>query len=68
MLLGDVIEKLGKDTFENLLPPRVFEPVGMTFTKVATSRNDVTNGNVAKPIIAKEKGGEYEEGNYDIYK
>ena len=67
MLAGHVSEKLGKDTYENLLPSRVFEPTGMTSTTVGTSKRDVTTGNVAKPIISKEMGGQFEEGYYELY-
>lgn len=68
MLLGDVIEKLEKGTFERLLQLKLFEPIGMISTKVSTSSDDIIKGNVAKPIIAKEKGGMFADGNYEIYK
>ena len=50
-----------------MMSNRVFEPLGIASSKLGSSRSIVTTGNVAKPIICKEVGGEFEEGNYDIY-
>ena len=68
MLIGDIIEKLDDDKYEALAASKLFKPIGLVSTKVSSNDADVTTGNVAKPIIAKEKGGEFEEGNYKIYK
>ena len=68
MLLGDILEKLENDRYEAMIASKLFEPIGMVSTKVSSSYVDVITGNVAKPIIAKEKGGEFEEGNYEIYR
>ena len=67
VLAGHVSEVLAKDTYENMMSHRVFEPLGMGSSMVGSSRSIVTTGNVAKPIICKTVDGEFEEGNYDIY-
>ena len=68
MLIGDIVEKLENDNYESLVNSQLFEPIGMVSSIVSSCDTDVKIGNVAKPVIAKEKGGEFEEGNYKIYK
>ena len=41
-------------TYENMMTPRLFEPLGMSSSMVGTSRTIVTTRNVAKPIICKD--------------
>ncbi|XP_045161602.2 penicillin-binding protein 4-like [Mercenaria mercenaria] len=66
MLLGHVTELLGRDSWDNLVTSRVFEPIGMLSSKVLLTSADVQQGNVAKPYILPED--QLEDGNYDIYR
>ena len=66
MLIGYITELLGNDSWENLITSRIFEPIGMTSSKILASAEDVQQDNVAKPYIMPDD--QLEDGHYDIYK
>ncbi|XP_060560761.1 uncharacterized protein LOC132720615 [Ruditapes philippinarum] len=65
MYLGHIAEKLGEDTWENLLKSKVLLPIGMTSTQVLKQPEDVLKDNVAKPYIFNDN--EFQNGTLDIY-
>ena len=66
MLLGHVTEKLGGDTWENLVTSRVLEPIGMATTRIIRVPDDVLAEGVARPYIYKD--GQFENGTTSIYR
>ncbi|WAR28024.1 GIGA6-like protein, partial [Mya arenaria] len=54
MLLGHVAEKLGGDTWENLVSSRIFIPLGMKSTKILKKTSDVLSSDMAHPYIYKD--------------
>ncbi|WAR28065.1 GIGA6-like protein, partial [Mya arenaria] len=54
MLLGHVAEKLGGDTWENLVTSRIFVPLGMKSTKILKKTSDVLSSEMAHPYIYKD--------------
>jgi CubicO group peptidase (beta-lactamase class C family) len=66
MYLGHISEKLGGDTWENLLKSKVFLPIGMTSTQVLKQPEDLLKDNVAKPYIFKDSV--FQDGTLDIYR
>lgn len=54
MLLGHVTEKLGGDSWENLLTSKLLEPLGMTATKVLGHPDELLTPGVARPYIFKK--------------
>jgi CubicO group peptidase (beta-lactamase class C family) len=66
MYLGHIAEKLGDDTWENLLKSKVLMPIGMTSTQVLKQPEDVLKDNVAKPYIFNDN--EFQNGTLDIYR
>ncbi|WAR28088.1 GIGA6-like protein [Mya arenaria] len=54
MLLGHVAEKLGGDTWENLVTSRIFVPLGMKSTKILKKKSDVLSSEMAHPYIYKD--------------
>ncbi|WAR28085.1 GIGA6-like protein, partial [Mya arenaria] len=65
MLLGHVAEKLGGDTWENLLMSRIFVPLGMKSTKILKKTSDVLASDMAHPYIYKDNS--FENSTLDIY-
>ncbi|WAR28016.1 GIGA6-like protein, partial [Mya arenaria] len=65
MLLGHVTEKLGGDTWENLLNSRFFVPLGMKSTKILKKTSDVLASDMAHPYIYKDDS--FENSTIDIY-
>ncbi|WAR28017.1 GIGA6-like protein [Mya arenaria] len=65
MLLGHVTEKLGGDTWENLMKSRIFVPLGMKSTKVLKNTSDVLASDMAHPYIYKDDS--FENSTLDIY-
>ena len=66
MFLGHVAEKLGGDSWENLIKDKVLSPIGMTSTQILKEPEDVLKANVAKPYIFKDN--EFQNGTLDIYR
>ncbi|XP_052784695.1 penicillin-binding protein 4-like isoform X2 [Mya arenaria] len=65
MLLGHVAEKLGGDTWENLVSSRIFIPLGMKSTKILKKTSDVLSSDMAHPYIYKDDM--FENSTLDIY-
>ncbi|WAR28021.1 GIGA6-like protein [Mya arenaria] len=65
MLLGHVAEKLGGDTWENLVTSRIFVPLGMKSTKILKKKSDVLSSEMAHPYIYKDNS--FENSTSDIY-
>ena len=65
MVLGHVAEKMGGDTWENLVTSRLFKPIGMTRSSVIRKTTDVMAKGVARPYIYKD--GKLHNGHLDIY-
>ncbi|WAR28019.1 GIGA6-like protein [Mya arenaria] len=65
MLLGHVAEKLGGDTWENLVTSRIFAPLGMKSTKILQKTSDVLSNDMAHPYIYKDDM--FENSTLDIY-
>ncbi|WAR28087.1 GIGA6-like protein [Mya arenaria] len=65
MLLGHVAEKLGGDTWENLVTSRIFIPLGMKSTKILNKTSDVLASDMAHPYIYKDDL--FENSTLDIY-
>ena len=53
VMLGHVAEVLGKDTWENLVRSRLFEPVGMNNSRILMRPEDLIAEDVARPYIYK---------------
>jgi CubicO group peptidase (beta-lactamase class C family) len=51
MLAGHVTEKLSGAPWEQMVKQKIWDPLGMTSTKILTTPDDVTSGNVAKPYL-----------------
>ncbi|XP_053375802.1 uncharacterized protein LOC123533279 [Mercenaria mercenaria] len=66
MMLGHVVEKLGGDTWENLLTSKVFQPIGMNSTRILREPKDVLENGVAKPYIFKDNM--FQNGSLEIYR
>lgn len=66
MLVGYIAEVLGKDSWQNLMMSRIFEPIGMLDTKILVTPDDVKQDNTARPYIMP--GDQLEDGNYNIYR
>lgn len=66
MLLGHIAEKLGGDTWENLVKARVFDPIGMTSTKILRVPDDTLQDGVARPYIYKD--GRFQNGTHKLYR
>lgn len=54
VMLGHVAEVLGKDTWENLVRSRLFEPVGMNNSRILMRPEDLIAEDVARPYIYKD--------------
>ncbi|XP_060579581.1 gigasin-6-like isoform X2 [Ruditapes philippinarum] len=65
MYLGHISDKLGGDTWENLLQSKVFLPIGMTSTQVLKQPEDLLKDKVAKPYIFRNN--EFQNGTLNIY-
>ena len=65
MLLGHVAEKLGGDTWENLVTSRVLQPIGMTSSKLMLKPADAYQTKAARPYIYKD--GMFQNGTKEIY-
>ncbi|WAR28026.1 GIGA6-like protein, partial [Mya arenaria] len=65
MLLGHVAEKLGGDTWENLVTSKIFVPLGMKSTKILKKKSDVLSSEMAHPYIYKDNS--FENSTSDIY-
>ena len=65
MLLGHMAEVLGKDTWENLVRSRLFEPLGMNSTRILKRPPDVLEPDVARPYIYKDN--HFQDGTLEIY-
>ncbi|KAH3843702.1 uncharacterized protein LOC127877099 isoform X3 [Dreissena polymorpha] len=65
MLLGHVAEKLGGDTWENLVTSRVLQPIGMTSSKLMLKPADAYQMKTARPYIYKD--GMFQNGTKEIY-
>ncbi|XP_052278708.1 uncharacterized protein LOC127877099 isoform X2 [Dreissena polymorpha] len=65
MLLGHVAEKLGGDTWENLVTSRVLKPIGMTSTKLMLDPVDVYEKKAARPYTYKD--GIFQNGTKELY-
>lgn len=65
MLLGHVAEKLGGDTWENLVKTKLFEPIGMESTKFLLVPTDSQQDGVARPYIFKD--GKFQNGTLNLY-
>ncbi|KAH3843705.1 hypothetical protein DPMN_117234, partial [Dreissena polymorpha] len=66
MLLGQVAEKLGGDTWENLMTSRVFRPIGMTSSRILQEPFELFKGDVARPYMMIN--GQFVLGTQEIYK
>lgn len=66
ILLGYLAELLGKDSWENLVTSRVFEPIGMESTTILLTEDDILQPDVAKPYI--KPGDQLQNGTYNIYR
>ncbi|KAH3843701.1 hypothetical protein DPMN_117230 [Dreissena polymorpha] len=65
MLLGHVAEKLGGETWENLITSRVLTPIGMSSSKLLKQPSDVFIYGVAQPYILRD--GQFANGTRSIY-
>ncbi|XP_053386925.1 uncharacterized protein LOC123542314 [Mercenaria mercenaria] len=65
MMLGHVAEKLGGDTWENLVTSKVLRPLGMTSTRILKKPKNVLENGVAKPYIFKDNI--FKNATLDIY-
>lgn len=54
VMLGHVAEVLGKDTWENLVRSRFFEPLGMNNSRILMRPQDLIAEDVARPYIYKD--------------
>lgn len=66
MMLGHIAEKLGGESWEKLMTSRIFEPLGMTSSRILKVPSDVLEPDVARPLIYKD--GLYQNGTLDIYR
>ncbi|KAL4230948.1 hypothetical protein ACF0H5_011321 [Mactra antiquata] len=64
-LLGHIAEVLGNDSWENLLKSRVFDPLGMTSTRLMLEPEDVLQSDNALPLIYKD--GVFKNGTSKLY-
>ncbi|XP_045206832.2 gigasin-6-like [Mercenaria mercenaria] len=65
MVLGLVAEKLGNDTWENLVTSKVLQPIGITSTRILREPKDVLEDGVAKPYIFKDN--QFQNGSVELY-
>lgn len=65
-LLGHIAEKLGEDTWENLVTTKVINKIGMTSTRILQKPEDVLQDDVAKPYIFKDDA--FHNGTLEIYR
>ena len=65
MMLGHVAEKLGQDTWENLVISKIFQPLGMNETSFLHLPSDILKTNVAKPYLFMN--GVFQNGTLEIY-
>ena len=66
MMAGHVAEKLGQDTWENLMISRVLRPLGMNHTKFMDPLT-VVEEHSARPYVYIEKNKEFVNGTLDLY-
>ena len=65
MMAGHIAEKLGQDTWENLLTTKVLQPLGMNNTKVLSGPADILDSTTAKPYLYFD--GDFQNGTIGIY-
>ena len=65
MLLGHLTEILGKDTWENLVTSRIFQPLGMSSNKILRIPADLLGEDIAKPYIYRNDT--FQNGTKEIY-
>ena len=65
MYLGHIVEKLGGDSWWNLMKNKLLLPLGMTSTDLLEKPSDVLKDNVAKPYIFRDNN--FQNGTLDIY-
>jgi len=66
MALGHVAERLGGDTWEDLLAARVLRPLGMRSTKVMKVPADVYEDGIAFPYIYDN--GSFQNSTASLYR
>ena len=59
-------EKLGQDTWENLMISRVLQPLGMNNTKFM-NMSTIVEDHAARPYIYLEKSNEFVNGTIELY-
>ena len=65
MMLGHVAEKLGQDSWENLVMSKIFHPLGVNETSFLHLPSDILKQNVAQPYLFMNDV--FQNGTLEIY-